>query len=686
MAKVIEKILEKCRRAMLSSVPVIFVKTDSDLLIQRLVGEKEKPLVTLRYKPEMNAPDKELAGRPVSDKNMGEKWRLFDKDCRVSNYGNFLVKNGYGGNFESTNQFSADSNGKYHSALTLTSFLEKLDYPAIITIKISQIDDWNPSAIESYVRMHEDKSYKNYAILQSSALILYSSFLPENYTEMLRTYTEIIDVDVPSRAELKGVVSGIMDTSLSIFEESRFTNMLEAEMQGFTLEEAETTMRRINAAVALEKNIAQDLQSDEADKIRKQIFDAAKAVIADRKRQKTEGSTLELCQTNGSIGGMEELREWLDNMRDPIKNYDAYSRFLGLRPPKGILLCGIPGCGKSEAAKFTASTLQMPLLKMDIGSLMDKFQGKSEQKMRQALRTAEMVSPCVLWIDELEKGFSAAKASSDDDSGTFKRMFAYMLNWMQENTSPVFVFATANNISGLPKEFFRSGRFDALFGVYLPTENECVEIFRKSMERCEKAVAERNKNIHKLFALRCFDSELIKEVLHEKLVCNDYPRIVIGSDIQNIVNIALRSFMSEKYITIDHNSWKRNLKKACDEATVYGDGSENIESIAVSYCRMLRKGIMPTTNREEVLFSCNDYHGDNIEKLDMVEMEYNRRRGEMTEKEYQSRKAQHRILTENNRGKHFDTYDKAVYKMLFKKINEVAEKVERFEKESIIRG
>ena len=149
----------------------------------------------------------------------------------------------------------------------------------------------------------------------------------------------------------------------------------------------------------------------------------------------------------------------------------------GLQAPKGILLCGIPGCGKSLAAKLTAQTLDLPLLQMDMGNLMGGIQGQSEENMRKALGFAEAMAPCVLWIDELEKGFSGAKSSGNSDGGTFKRMFGTLLNWMQENMKPCFIFATANDIGGLPKELFRSGRFDELFAVYLPTAQECADIF-----------------------------------------------------------------------------------------------------------------------------------------------------------------------------------------------------------------
>lgn len=678
MPTVIETVLQKCRLAMLSSVPVIFIKTDSDLFIHRLIEEKNNPLVTLRYGDPIgnkNTVNSALKGRPFTDSRLGNvKPNLINNTC-VSNY------------WEITDDYELNS---------FLSGINKIKYPSVFSFKLKAgetpqgTEGNNFKPFEKYVLIHEDDSLENSAVLQSCVLILYAAELPKNYPEMLRTYTEIIDVDVPNREELRSIVSGTADMSLSIYGDSQFRTMLDAEMQGFTIEEAETTMQRVNAAVALEKNISLKSRGATAEKTRKRIFKSAKRVIADRKRQKTEGSPLELCQADGSIGGMDALRKWLlDEMRGPVENYDVYSRFVGVRPPKGVLLCGIPGCGKSEAAKFTAATLEKPLLKMDMGSLMNSLLGESEQKMRQALRTAETVAPCVLWIDELEKGFSDAKADSGTDSGTFKRMFAYMLNWMQENTAPVFVFATANNIGGLPKEFFRSGRFDALFGVYLPTEDECVAIFKKSMERCEKAVTQRTTSVKTLFTSECNNSELLKRVLREKLVNNGTPRIVIGSDIQNIVNVALRSFMTEdsdSHIIINYTDWINALKRACDKVSVYGDGAENVESIAVSYCRMLRKGIKPTTAKERVLFSCDDYHAENYEKLEKLEYRYYRAGNEMSESDYEEQKKEFEILKRRELDHTFGSYDRAVYDLLFTKINEIAKELEKIEKEDIIKG
>ncbi len=173
------------------------------------------------------------------------------------------------------------------------------------------------------------------------------------------------------------------------------------------------------------------------------------------------------------VGGLGNLKTWLTKRSGSWLDEAA---LYGLPAPKGVLVTGVPGCGKSLTAKAMASAWSLPLLRLDIGRVFGGLVGESEQNMRTALRTAEAVAPCVMWIDEIEKGF-AAGASGTGDSGTSARVFGTFLTWMQEKTSAVFVMATANNISLLPPEFLRKGRFDEIFFIDLPTTSERRRIF-----------------------------------------------------------------------------------------------------------------------------------------------------------------------------------------------------------------
>jgi SpoVK/Ycf46/Vps4 family AAA+-type ATPase len=165
------------------------------------------------------------------------------------------------------------------------------------------------------------------------------------------------------------------------------------------------------------------------------------------------------------VGGMDNLKEWLDAR---AAGFSSDAEDFGMTPPKGVLLLGVQGCGKSLISKAIASKWNLPLLKFDLGRVFGGIIGQSEANIRTALETAKAISPCILWIDEIEKGFSGVGSSDRSDGGTTARVFGTMLTWMQEKKEPVFVIATANNIEQLPPELLRKGRFDEIFFVDLP--------------------------------------------------------------------------------------------------------------------------------------------------------------------------------------------------------------------------
>lgn len=186
------------------------------------------------------------------------------------------------------------------------------------------------------------------------------------------------------------------------------------------------------------------------------------------------------------VGGMENLKEWLKKRQ---LAYDKEARDWGLKEPKGLLLLGVPGCGKSLIAKSIASSWNMPLLRLDVGKVFQGIVGSSEDNIRKAIATAEAVAPCVLWIDEIEKGLSGVQSSGATDGGVTSRIFSTILTWMQEKTAPVFVVATANNINQLPPELLRKGRFDEIFFVDLPSQKEKENIFSIYLQKNRQNVS-----------------------------------------------------------------------------------------------------------------------------------------------------------------------------------------------------
>lgn len=174
------------------------------------------------------------------------------------------------------------------------------------------------------------------------------------------------------------------------------------------------------------------------------------------------------------IGGLEILKQWLKRKAKVIQNMKDAENF-GVDMPKGVLIAGVPGCGKSLCAKAAASLFEVPILRLDVGKLMGKYLGESESNLRKAIHLAEAIAPCVLWVDELEKAFAGMGSEGGHEVTT--RLFGAFLTWMQEKTSAAFVVATANDITKLPPELLRKGRFDEIFFVGLPTSEERRKIF-----------------------------------------------------------------------------------------------------------------------------------------------------------------------------------------------------------------
>lgn len=599
---VLEKVIEQCRSALQANIPIVYIKTASHELIRNIVNS-DRVIVRLAQK---NYPPNTLLQRPYSNSRDGKPINCFDgfdKDA--------IVKFPY----------------------------RDWKYPSIVTWKTSpnwEKEQWQIPFLENYVLEHNDEKRPYYGILQSSLIILYGE--DAKLSTMLRWYTQIINVDAPDVQEISDLIkTALANQEIPYQPNNVHFDALCTQLQGFREEEIKLILHKILMQDTVDGASPFDDTSVVENLIRKQ------------KEQKLEGGLLKLIDTNNAeIAGMKVLKSWTESRKAALKS--SHEKKCGVLPPKGVLLCGIPGCGKSEAAKATAKSFELPLLQMDVSNLMGKYVGESEHNLNDALELAKAMSPCVLWIDELDKGFSAAGADSDS-GGPFKRMFGSLLSWMQENESPCFIFATANNIGGLPKEFFRSGRFDELFAVYLPTAKECAAILEAHMKKAEKRAGQ------KLFAKECFREQVLVKILDEALVQKDgRPRIAIGADLRKIVNVALQSTKTDEKWPLNEERWRELLKKAFQESSVYGDGDENIDSIAVSYCRLLRKGLKPAN--ETSMFLARDYHPENAEN------------GEILSR------------TQSN----FDSsYDECVYKLLFKKINLYAPKIEQLELEKTLR-
>ena len=346
--------------------------------------------------------------------------------------------------------------GEFSLEMTLDSLKEpmSLDNKIIILKDIASYleDPKIVSKIKGLIQVinREDLDVNATIFIVSSILLI---------PKELEKYITILEVDYLEHDEIKKIVlSFLKDYSLRISEEL---------LEEFTIALKGLTEFEINNLLALAYSNDGELTRSDL----RLIFDQKQQMI------KKAGilEMIPLKESIDDIGGLENLKDWFSKKAKIFKNISKAQRF-GVDIPKGVLIAGVPGCGKSLNAKAAANLFEVPLLCLDMGRLMGKYVGESEANLRKAISLAEAISPCVLWIDELEKAFAGIGGNGGGAEVT-TRMFGNFLTWMQEKKSPVFVVATANDIIKLPSELLRKGRFDDIFYVGLPNDSERKRIF-----------------------------------------------------------------------------------------------------------------------------------------------------------------------------------------------------------------
>ncbi len=345
-------------------------------------------------------------------------------------------------------------------------FIQKYDKPALLVL------------LDFHIYFDSRKQDANVIRkVRDTVGLLKSGFVPKNVilvsprlvlpNELQKDIT-IIDFDLPDAtaigASLQRIINDNRGNKKIHFDlDQEGVEDLSKAAQGLTLQEAENAFAR-----AIVERGCLDRESRD--------------IIVEEKRQiiKKTG-VLEYIDSDmhlDDIGGLGNLKKWLQKRKN---SWQGRAARYGLPVPKGILITGVPGCGKSLTAKAISAAWKMPLLRLDVGKIFSGLVGSSEENMRNAIKTAEAVSPSILWIDEIEKGFGGV--GSSNDGGTSTRVFGTFLTWMQEKKSLVFVVATANNIHALPSEMMRKGRFDEIFFVDLPTLSERKAIFEVHLAR-----------------------------------------------------------------------------------------------------------------------------------------------------------------------------------------------------------
>ena len=308
---------------------------------------------------------------------------------------------------------------------------------------------------------HELKKTRKNVVLLSPVM----KIPPEIDKEMA-----VLDWNLPDRSEIGGQLDELMNDARA---EARDKNV-PSEVYLGDAATVEGRERLVESALGLTLVEARNAFAKSLVGVNKRLD--VNTVLGEKKHIIRKSGILEFYEAQeklGDIGGLEILKEWLQKRRHAFTDK---ARAFGLPLPKGILLIGVPGCGKSLTAKAVGAAWQMPLLRLDVGKIFGGLVGSSEENIRKVIATAEAIAPAILWLDEMEKGFSGTGSSNMSDGGTTSRVFGTFVTWLQEKTAPVFVIATANNVTQLPPELLRKGRFDEIFFVDLPTSDERKEI------------------------------------------------------------------------------------------------------------------------------------------------------------------------------------------------------------------
>ena len=394
------------------------------------------------------------------------------------------------------------------------------------------IEKLTPETASLFVLKDYDNFFKDFSVVrklknlsrnlktQQKNIIILS---PEiNIPDTLKEFVTLIEFPLPNYSEILEELKRLVNSLQQDIPQDVIFSIATA-CQGLSLERIRRVLSKVIATYG-------------------EINESSPTLILQEKKQIIQQTQLlEFCLTDKTIsdlGGLDNFKSWLD-IRDKAFSPEAVE--YGLPYPKGLLLVGVQGTGKSIAAKIIAHEWQLPLLRLDFGRLFASLIGQSESRVRKMIEIAEALSPCVLWVDEIDKAFAGAQSSGD--SGTTSRVLATFITWLSEKTSPVFVVSTANNIDMIPPEILRKGRFDEIFFLDLPTREEREAIFGVHIKRFRPKTA----NTYKLRLLgelsRDFSGAEIEQVIIDAMRIGfnenrEFTNEDILASIQNLVPLA----------------------------------------------------------------------------------------------------------------------------------------------------
>ncbi len=377
----------------------------------------------------------------------------------------------------------------------------------------------------------------------------------------------VVDYELPSLEDLGRLLD-------SIIESVRANPQVQTTL---TKEEREQVLSAAQGLTAMEaENVfAKSL-------VERRKFDVD-VVLSEKEQIIRKSAILEYYRASeafADVGGLDLLKDWMDKR---TVAFTEKARDYGLPAPKGILILGVQGCGKSLASKSIASLWNLPLLRMDVGKIFGGIVGQSEENIRKAIRVAESTAPNIVWIDELEKGFSGTQSSGISDGGTTARVFGTFLAWLQDKTAPCFVVATANDVSALPPELLRKGRFDEIFFVDLPGEPERAEIFTIHLKKRKRDPAQFDLNALAEATEGHSGAEIEQAVISAMYDAFNLDRDITTDDILKVAkqSIPLSMTMKEKIDMLRY--WAGTRARPASSATPPETGEEGWQEDETEY-------------------------------------------------------------------------------------------------------
>lgn len=444
-----------------------------------------------------------------------------------------------------------------------------------------------------------------------------------NYIE---PFSEVITVPFVSKEEFDELVSlevhNLDGTAVScnsdgyvILQDNTYLNRLYHCMRGLNVTQIINTIRK-NKYTLGRVYYSSTVKSDEQgmNSFLKNIRNDSERIIA-------SSAALSLVESNDKKPeGMGIFNQWIAEHKAEIASPQNNRQYV-ISPPKGVLISGIPGTGKSMMAKYIANELGLSLIKMDLGDVMGGFVGESEKNMNDALTIIEALSPCVLWVDEMEKAFAGSSGANGHE--VTKRVFGKFLTWMQEKGNrgiSCFVFATANDISSLPPEMFRSGRFDEKFYMFMPSAEECAAIFESHINhQCAiyNGLNRNNSQSLPLFDKECINASMFKLVILEEecivdeLIASDTKvtnrnRFFIGSDIEQLITKAKTRYLCQnnnnhhQISVFDSDTFIECLKEVVREMRTYGE--TNLKDIVRCYSQLANNNFVRASETDIIPF------------------------------------------------------------------------------------